>query len=88
MNQTYNCGFLNSDTRNRNKKHYGPYSKDAGSWSLDTGFIKVVIFILSSIKNRRRVLPFSAATALCPLETPGRSSCRKKKSPQSLKYLT
>jgi hypothetical protein len=28
-----------------------------------------------------RVLPFSAAIALCPLEAPGRSSCREKNTP-------
>ncbi|MGD2272297.1 MAG: hypothetical protein PVI06_17990, partial [Desulfobacterales bacterium] len=32
-------------------------------------------------KNRRRVLPFSAAIALCPLEAPVRSSCREKNTP-------
>jgi hypothetical protein len=32
-------------------------------------------------KNRHRVLPFSAAIALCPLEAPGRSSCREKNTP-------
>jgi hypothetical protein len=26
-------------------------------------------------------LPFSAAIALCPLEAPGRSSCREKNTP-------
>jgi hypothetical protein len=37
--------------------------------------------LFKSNKNRRRVLPFSAAIALCPLEAPGRSSCREKNTP-------
>jgi hypothetical protein len=49
------------------------------------GYLKGV----HTIKNRRRVLPFSASTALCPLEAPRRSSCREKntKHPDSLNYF-
>jgi hypothetical protein len=39
-------------------------------------------------KNRRRVLPFSAAIALCPLEAPGRSSCREKNTPTPQLFLS
>jgi hypothetical protein len=36
---------------------------------------------LSLQQEPRRVLPFSAAIALCPLEAPGLSSCREKNTP-------
>jgi hypothetical protein len=40
------------------------------------GYLKVL-----TNKNRRRVLPFSAAIALCLLEAAGLSSCREKNTP-------
>jgi hypothetical protein len=39
----------------------------------------VLFFLLEN--SSASVLPFSEATALCPLEAPGRSSCRTKNTP-------